>query len=85
MRQLVLATLILSGCQTSMQSERWLLSTGDQIICEKYEQTECGLSLKGCGDERTVDLECVIEAKYLGPGEYFEPEIYDEKPKGKCK
>ena len=82
MPRIFLIMLFVSGCQTS-QAERWQLPTGEQIICLKYEQAECGLLLKKCGDERSVDFDCMSEAKYLGPGDYFEPDIFDEPSKPK--
>lgn len=71
--------LALASCTTVSQSERWSLPTGEKVICLKYEQQTCGLSLLKCGHDHSVDFECLSEAQYYGPGDAFEPEIYDEK------
>lgn len=85
MHRLIIAALLVTGCATS-QPEKWELSaTGEKLICLHYEQDKCGLALQKCGDERTVDFLCVTEARYLGPGDAFEPEMYEETSKGKSK
>jgi|GEM_PF-3849386 len=78
MRLLLILLVLLAGCTTTAQPERWELPTSEKIICLRYEQAECGLSLLSCGDDHSVDFECLTEAKYLGPGEYLEPDFYDE-------
>jgi len=79
MRALLLF-VFLSACATS-QPEKWELPTSEKVICQSYEQTSCGLALKDCGDSRSVQFECLNQAIYWGPGEYFEPEIIDETKK----
>jgi len=58
------------------QREIWSIG-GDVIICDKYLQEDCGLSLKECGDDKSVEYSCLSEAVYLGQGDYLEPLIID--------
>lgn len=78
--ELIYLVLILSSCAVS-QPERWILPSGEKVVCQRYKQHKCGLMLSKCGDDKSVDFECVSDATYKGAGEYFEPDIYDEEPK----
>lgn len=78
MRFILPLVLLAAGCATR-QPEKWQLPQGDKLVCEQYEQKECGLSLKHCTDTKSVHFECLTEAKYLGPGDHFEPDVIDER------
>lgn len=76
MRTLLFLTFV-TGCATT-QSERWILPNGEKIICQQYQQNACGLNLKECGEAGSLEIDCLSEANYRGPGDYWEPEIFDE-------
>lgn len=69
--------LLMTSCTTS-QFEKWEVN-GNKIICKKYTQKPCGLWLSDCIDQKTTDFQCIKSAKYLGPGDSFEPDTYYER------
>ena len=76
---LALVTLFVS-CTTS-GSHIVKLEHGEKIVCKKVSIEKCGMNLSGCGDSKSVEFECAKNVLYISPGEFIEPEIYDEPSK----
>ena len=55
------------GCSTFSQSEKFILPQGESIICQSYEQNKCGMKLKKCGKDESVDFDCMTSIHYMGP------------------
>lgn len=82
MRYLFLLLALISSCTTTRQPERWELPSGEKLVCRTSELTDCGITITGCGPDQSLAFECLTEVKYCGPGDAFEPDIYDEKGPG---
>lgn len=80
--RLILASLLLSGCVTT-QPEVFILPDGQSIVCLQYEQEECGMALRKCGENHSVDFECLNRAKYIGQGPATAEDLAPEKEEGK--
>lgn len=52
------------------QPERFILASGEKVICRHYEQRDCGMTLLGCGSEQgpeVADYRCLPKVAYDGP------------------
>lgn len=78
---LLIAVIIASSGCAKDHVAKWDVPGTGPVICTGAEFKPCGLSLKGCGEKGDLVFECAKEAAYLGPGEHFEPVIYDEATK----
>lgn len=65
---LSLLVVLLAGCRTVSQPEAFKMPTGERIECQQYEQKECGMTLRDCGPEHSVEFECLRNVDYIGPG-----------------
>lgn len=66
MKVLILVFLI-AGCATSQPESFVLLDNGEPVICQHYEQAECGMTLEQCGTDKSVSFECAKNVKYVAP------------------
>lgn len=75
----LMALGFLASCTTAKTPHRWELPNVGKVVCHgDIKLGECGLIVSNCTDSKTVTFGCLGSAKYLGPGDHFEPEIYDE-------
>lgn len=78
---LTLIAIAFTSCATP-SPHKWDIPNLGKVVCHGgAELKECGLWVYGCTESKSVDVGCLSGAVYLGPGEYFEPEIYDEPGK----
>jgi len=75
---IVAAILATVSCVSTKHISKWDVPGTGPIVCNHAQFEVCGLKLTNCGDGGDLTLNCVKEATYLGPGEYFEPIIKDE-------
>lgn len=62
----LLFLLALTGCQT-VSTHRFDMDNGERVICRQVHVEHCGLTLEGCGDEASVEFQCLKNVKYIGP------------------
>lgn len=64
----ILIIMFVTGCAT-YKPTRWELPHGDSVVCKKFSQEECGLSLFECGDGGVLEFTCLPKAGYEGPAD----------------
>ncbi len=58
--------LALTGCTTVAQPEVFKLPTGELVTCLRYAQRDCGLNIMQCGDDHSVEFDCLQDVHYVG-------------------
>jgi len=81
MKKLLLLGLLLTSCTTVSQPELFLLGQGETMVCQSYEQEECGMALRHCGEAKSVDFECQSDVKYVGKSADHKDKTAVEEPK----
>jgi len=57
--------LLITGCATS-QPEVFKLQTGELVTCQRYAQRDCGMNIMQCGEDSTLEFDCLQDVHYVG-------------------
>lgn len=75
--------MLISGCMSVSQPEVFKLETGETVLCNRYAQSECGMHLMECGDQKSVEFDCITHIFYDKPNALKSQAEIDKASKAK--